>query len=212
MIFEKKWEKEIYGYKKQLNKYPYDSLVSLVNILFRKNFKKHYTALDLGCGAGNNTKFLLDFGFKKITAIDGSTTAIKFAKRRVQNRNCKFIVGDFIKMKLSKQKYDLIVDRLSLSHNTKKNISYMINNNLKIKKKGYFISYLFSKKHSEYKKKNKFMKMMNLKSPMIASFYNKSEIFKLFKKFKIIKCFHKSEYELISNYKSSCWIIVAQNR
>jgi len=164
MFFDKKWEKEIYRYKKQLNKYPYDSLVSLVNFLFRKNLKKNYTVLDLGCGAGNNIKFLFDFGFRKITAIDGSRAAIKFAKKRVKNKNCKFIVGDFNKMNLSKQEYDLIVDRLSLSHNTKKNISYMINNNLKIKKNGYFISYLFSKKHSEYKKKNKFMKIMNLKS------------------------------------------------
>ena len=56
------------------------------------------------------------------------------------------------------------------------------------------------------------MKIMNLKSPMVASFFNKGEIFKLFKKFKIIKCFHNSEYELISNYKTSYWIIVAKNK
>ena len=212
MSFDKKWQTEIYSAKRQLNKYPFDSLVSIVHYLFKKKIKNNISALDLGCGAGNNTKFLIDFGFKNITAIDGSATAIKFAKKRIKQKNCKFLIGDYIKMNLSKKKYDLIVDRLSLSHNTKKKISYMINNNLKIKKNGYFISYLFSKKHSEFKTKKFFKNAMKLKSPITASFYNKYEILKLFKNFKIIKFYHNVTRELKSNHINSHWIVVAKNK
>ena len=61
MMFDKKWETEIYSAKRQLNKYPFDSLVSIVHYLFKKKIKNNISALDLGCGAGNNTKFLIDF-------------------------------------------------------------------------------------------------------------------------------------------------------
>ena len=39
MIFDKKWETEIYSAKRQLNKYPLDSLVSIVHYLFKKKLK-----------------------------------------------------------------------------------------------------------------------------------------------------------------------------
>lgn len=210
MTFDKKWETKIYKLNKQLNIYPYTCLVSIVHSLFKKKLKKNMNALDLGCGAGNNTKFLIDFGFKDITAIDGSASAIKFAKKKIKEKNCKFLIGDFIRANLSNQKYDLIIDRLSLSHNTKKSISYMINKNLNLKKNGYFISYLFSKKHSEFKEKTFFKS--KIKTSIKTSFYNKDEILKLFKNYKIIKLNHIIERDLKLNYISSNWIIVAKKK
>ena len=50
MIFDKKWETEIYSAKRQLNKYPFDSLVSIVHYLFKKKIKNNISTLDLGCG------------------------------------------------------------------------------------------------------------------------------------------------------------------
>lgn len=214
MTFDKKWENEIYKSGLQINQYPFDSVVSLVHNLFKITASKNKHALDLGCGTGNNTKFLADFGFKKITAIDGSKTAIQIAKKKIKKR-CKFIIGDFNNINLKKNNYDLILDRGSITHNSRESVDKMIKKiNLIIKKNGFFISYLFSKRHSESKKKNKelFKSIMKVKSSMTASFFSKREILELFKKFKILKLIHTNDHEIISDYKTSFWIIVAKRK
>lgn len=213
MTFDKKWENEIYKSGKQINKYPYDTVVSSVNSLFKKSKLKKNQALDLGCGTGNNTKFLVDFGFKKVTAIDGSKTAINIAKKKIK-KNCKFIIGDFNKINFIENHYDLVLDRGSITHNTKENINSMIKKiNLAIKKNGFFISHLFSRNHSEFKKnKESFKSIMNVKSAMLASFFDRAEILKIFKKFKIIKLIHAIHHETISNYKACFWVVIAKKK
>ena len=149
MTFDKKWETQIYSAKNQINKYPFDSVVSLVNSLFINLDKKNSKALDLGCGTGNNSKFLIDYGFKTVIAIDGSSTAIKIAKNFVKNKNCKFFLSDFNKFKIKTNDYDLILDRCSLTHNSKKKIKIMLRKiYLPQKNNGIFISYIFNNENS----------------------------------------------------------------
>ena len=54
------WEKN-YKSLKRYNKYPFDFIVSYT----KKYFKDGYglRSLDLGCGGGNNTKFLQEENF-----------------------------------------------------------------------------------------------------------------------------------------------------
>ena len=82
MTFDKKWDLDIYKKKKQINKYPHDKIVTFINKYFskKKNILKKLVALDLGCGTGNNTKFLSEYGFGKVIGIDGSISAVKEAK------------------------------------------------------------------------------------------------------------------------------------
>lgn len=82
--FDKSWEENIYFKGKQLNVYPYDVLVSIVAKNFfhiPKENKKKIKVLDLGCGAGNNAKFLAENGLS-VYGIDGSATAISTCKKR----------------------------------------------------------------------------------------------------------------------------------
>ena len=60
MTFDKKWETKIYKQGKQINQYPYDLIVSFVNKYYKRNNlkSKNKKALDLGCGTGNNLKFI----------------------------------------------------------------------------------------------------------------------------------------------------------
>ena len=95
------------------------------------------TAIDLGCGAGNDTLFLLDKGFKVI-AIDIESKVKDILEEKVEkNENLEIIIKDFSKIELPKA--DLIHANFSLFF-VKDNLAVYINNILNcINKKGFFI-------------------------------------------------------------------------
>jgi SAM-dependent methyltransferase len=70
--------------------------------------------LEIGCGSGNDSKFLDDIGFN-VTAMDISKNAIDIAKKNNQGKNINFVVGDIL-FDIPNEKYDLIYDRACL-HN-----------------------------------------------------------------------------------------------
>ncbi len=90
MSFDKKWESQIYKKKRQINKYPFHNLVAAINRLYKNKKINNLNVLDLGCGTGNNLKFLIDFGFEKVTGVDGSRSAILIAKKFVNSKNVNF--------------------------------------------------------------------------------------------------------------------------
>ena len=216
MTFDKKWETEIYIKKKQINKYPYNSIVSEVNKNFKNKKIKSSCALDLGCGTGNNLKFLINYGFGKVIGIDGSKSAIKEAKIALNSNRCKLICADFNKYDFGKKKYDLIIDRGSLTHNTKKNINKILNKiKIGLNDEGIFISHLFSQKHSEfknYKSKKSFKNRMDVSDGMTANFFSKKNIIKLFKNFNILSLKHAVETEVFSREVSAFWYISVKNK
>lgn len=60
------------------------------------------TAVDLGCGAGNDTLFLLQHDYQ-VTAVDIENKAIEMVKRRVpENAKLNFLIGSFENIKLPK--------------------------------------------------------------------------------------------------------------
>lgn len=90
----------------------YDYLKQLIN----SGKIKSGTALDLGCGPGNQSVFLAQKGFK-VTGIDISPTAIKYAKENAKNANLEidFIVADATDLSILKnKKFDLILDWANL--------------------------------------------------------------------------------------------------
>ena len=216
MSFDKKWESQIYKKKRQINKYPFHNLVAAINRLYKNKKINNLNVLDLGCGTGNNLKFLIDFGFEKVTGVDGSRSAILIAKKFVNSKKCKFYISDFKNFEFKKNKYDLIIDRGSLTHNKKKFVKSIFNKSFEgLKKGGYLISYVFSKKHSEFKKQKKnnaFKKTMGVNSQMVASFFEHSEIEEMFKKLKIISLSESTEKNFINKYSTSYWHVIAQKR
>lgn len=69
------------------------------------------TALDLGCGAGRDTRLLLDKDFT-VTAIDIDQNAAKYMRKLPHQDRLHFVCGSFGNFQF--QKYDLINARYSL--------------------------------------------------------------------------------------------------
>lgn len=148
------WENNIYSKGKQLNKYPFDLLVSIV---VRKFFdipfsqRKNIKVLDLGCGAGNNAKFLAENGFD-VYGVDGSEAAIKVCNERFKKWNLKgnFIQGDFLNLPYGNDFFDLAIDRESLYANKFNDIKKTIQEIYKrLKDNGLFVSFVYNSYHPD---------------------------------------------------------------
>ena len=125
------WETDIYSKGKQLNKYPYDSVISFIFKNYKelsKVEKSKIRVLDLGCGAGNNSLFLSDFGFETY-GVDISPSAIKFAKEESERlgKAVNFTTSSFIKLPYEDNFFDLIIDRSTMTCCPEKNLEETIN-------------------------------------------------------------------------------------
>jgi SAM-dependent methyltransferase len=107
------WEKEIYGEGRHLNRWPFDIVVSFVFRHFpRDKPRRQVRILEIGCGSGNNLWFAAREGFA-VAGIDGSPTAVEYARRRFREEGltADLRVGDFTELPFGDDSFDLTVDR-----------------------------------------------------------------------------------------------------
>ena len=104
-------------YKKTIKKNPSLELRRFFLNNYNENFKGN-TAIDLGCGAGNDTEFLVSKGFK-VTAIDNNEQVKSILEsRNLNSENLNIIIDDFSKIDLPKT--DLLNSHFSM-HYVKEN-------------------------------------------------------------------------------------------
>lgn len=111
--FDTIWEKDIYSQGRNITRYPYDNIVSFIYRNFpRDRDRSEIRILEVGCGTGNNLWFAAREGFS-VSGIDGSQSAIDYAKKRFESENLKgnFIVGDFSKLPFEDNTFDIVFDR-----------------------------------------------------------------------------------------------------
>lgn len=143
--------------------------------------KKKLEFLDLGCGQGRDSLFMLQKGFK-VTAVDSSREGIKKIKESIQANNLSIsdinlLCEDIKTFKIEKNKYTIINAFNSLQFLLKKNALWLIERIKKaVKSKGYIIISGFTTKGSPYK------------TTTIDSrcFFEPQELKKIFSDFKII--------------------------
>lgn len=119
---------------------------ALIRKFFINNYNKKLqgnVAIDLGCGVGNDTAFLLDNGFK-VTAIDQEEQVNEIIKNKNLNEEkLKIIIGDFSKIEITKN--DLLLANFSLffvKENFDEFIEKILNN---INSKGFFVGNFLGK-------------------------------------------------------------------
>ena len=151
------WEETIYGKYNQFNLYPFDSVVTFIYRNYpRDKERAQIKLLELGCGSGNNLWFAAREGFN-VTGIDGSESAISFAKNRFFKENLEgcFINGDFTSLPLKNNEFDLVIDRCSIVcvnfEGAKKTLKEVFR---VLKLGGLFFLNLYSDRHSSYMTSN----------------------------------------------------------
>jgi SAM-dependent methyltransferase len=186
---DKSWE-QIYSERKKFNSYPYDILVSIV----ARNFfhipiqdRNAIRALDLGCAAGNNAKFLAENGFNE--------SIIRICKERFAQWNLKgsFVQGDFVKLPYEDSFFDSAVDRESIYANRISDIEAIVQEvHRTLKKGGLLVSFMYSTFHPDIPfsievEPNTYGNFTAgaFKDAGIAHFTFKEELLRLYKDFEI---------------------------
>jgi len=221
MGFDLDWEKT-YASGTHLSVWPWSDIVSLVNRHCKTLIKKGGgRVLELGCGAGANIPFFLALGMD-YSAIEGSSTIVKQLHERYPDLADKIQVGDFTQEQSFQSNFDMVIDRASLTHNTKKVIrrALQIAYDL-LKPEGVFIGTdWFSKNHTNFKGgeefedeytrnnhiENQFEGVGNVHfsdEPHLRDLFSKFEI-----KFMEEKLFRR--YEPKDNHQFASWNIVAR--
>lgn len=77
---------------------------------------KGKSVLDLGCGDGHFSKYCIEKGAESVTGVDISNNMIERAKKFYRDDNIKFICLPMEDLKLTHQKFDLVVSSLSIHY------------------------------------------------------------------------------------------------
>jgi len=107
------WERDVYGQGLAMNRWPYTELVSDLIHATRGRDLGATDVLELGCGAGNNLRFVLDHGCRA-SGIDGSPSAIRVARERLGHfagDRCDLRVGDVAALPWPDASQDFVLDR-----------------------------------------------------------------------------------------------------
>jgi ubiquinone/menaquinone biosynthesis C-methylase UbiE len=123
------------------NEYPSEDIVSF---MMRKygfiEDKSSIDVLDLGCGWGNNLKFLDEKGFSS-KGVDISKTAVQHCVKS----GYKAFECDFNKLPFDNNSFDVVIDRQSLQHNEIEDIHLTISEIYRVmKEKGTFFTTIVS--------------------------------------------------------------------
>ncbi|HMQ50518.1 MAG TPA: class I SAM-dependent methyltransferase [Anaerolineae bacterium] len=146
------WEENVYDQRRHLNLYPYHAVVGFIFRHFGqvKN-RASVRILELGCGAGNNLWFAAREGFS-VAGIDGSPTAIEFARNRFASEQLTgdLRVGDFTVLPWHNNTFDIVLDRNALTHNRRGIIAAALREAVRVLiPTGRLLSIVYSNHHSE---------------------------------------------------------------
>ena len=121
------WDKIYRDYKKGGNAWA--TLDGKILPEFKRFIKKTKfkirNVLDIGCGTGVYLLYLLSEGFK-VSGIDSSPTAISMSKKLLRDNAGAIKVADMFKVRISKNKYDLIFSTSAIHHGYKNDIKKLI--------------------------------------------------------------------------------------
>ena len=143
-------EDQIYSKGLQLNRYPFDSVVSTV-LRAKPSLPVPLTALDLGSGTGNHLKFFAENGFDS-TGIEQSISALNKSRQflNTHDLDATLLHGDLVNLSnlITGNKYSFVLDRGSITHNPYEIfLSILDDVSSVLANGGIFMSIFFSDKH-----------------------------------------------------------------
>lgn len=122
MKYEKKFEENdkkivFTGERVVPNETPYYIFQEHINRYhFASNLTNNKVVLDVACGMGYGSDYLIKNGAKKVTGLDISEESIIYAKNNYKDSNLTFIVGDATKLPFENEHFDVIVSFETIEH------------------------------------------------------------------------------------------------
>jgi cyclopropane fatty-acyl-phospholipid synthase-like methyltransferase len=139
-------------------------------------------ALDLGCGAGADARYLAEKGFK-VVAVDNNAEAISQAKQVCAGLDVEVVAADVTNFEIEPEKYSLIVSWNTLPFLQKEKAKEVLENIKRgLKKGGLFVFCVLGKK-DEYSNKEK------------MSFWDLDEFEKFMAGMEIVELYEKRKQE-----------------
>lgn len=111
--FDQTWEREVYSAGKQLNRYPYDDVVTF---MFRRSSPAPASVLEIGSGPGNNLWFVEREGWTG-HGVDAAPSSVIHAARRLgaEGLSARLAVADFTQLPFRDASFSTILDRAALT-------------------------------------------------------------------------------------------------
>ena len=150
-MFSEDWDNQ-YKNNSQMSIWPWSDLISMYMRYVNPKLKGTINVLELGVGAGANIEF-----FKALSvnyfAIEGSPFIVNKLQKKHGEFGKNIVAGDFTKEIPFTEKFDVIIDRSSLTHNTTADINHCLNMlRNRLNKNGFFVGIdWFSTQHSDKK-------------------------------------------------------------
>ena len=219
------WQK-IYAAGEQLNRYPYDFVVSNYFHQLGARGGKPPRVLDLGCGAGNHSLFCAENG-SQVVAVDYSTAALDVVMSRAESRGLADSVQtatvDFDNFTLDDaligEGFDLVIDRLSVTHAPRNSAAQVYNRVYDIlNENGALLSNVFSMGHS-HKDYGRYDSEKDVwvdfsagifEGLLSASFYDEQQVKALFERYQLNGLRLETDRDCVSDYGClEIWKIIA---
>jgi ubiquinone/menaquinone biosynthesis C-methylase UbiE len=80
-----------------------------IRYIFSEQFIKGKTVLDIACGSGYGSHYLVSKGARWVFGVDISKNAIRYARRKYSHRNIEYLVGDCEAIPLSNNLVDVVI-------------------------------------------------------------------------------------------------------
>jgi phospholipid N-methyltransferase len=220
MSFSDEWE-NVYRSNDQMSVWPWSDLVSLMHRYCKSTINSNGKVLELGCGAGANIPFFLAMGMD-YHAIEGSQTIVDHLHGRFPELRDNIVQGDFTAVLLDSDKFDVILDRAALTHNSASDIHNTLEKSLNsLTDQGTFLGIdWFSTKHSDIVKGQRVDDAFTYSNFPDGQFYNvgkvhfsdKDHLKELFRHFDILSLQEKlaTDYGGDNPHTVASWNIVGR--
>ena len=146
------WERDVYAKGNQVNRWPFDKVVSSIMRATATRNRRDVSVLEIGCGAGNNIWFLAAEGFRAY-GLDMSRTAIEHARQRLDrfDLQAELVVGDIAELPWDDRSFDFVIDRGALTQNSHEDIRKIVEEGRRVlKAMGVMLSFdLFGMNHPD---------------------------------------------------------------
>lgn len=84
--------------------------------LFAGQFAKGMTVLDVACGSGYGSSYLVERGAKKVVGLDNSPEAIEYAKGTYGKTGVEFLIADAENLPFDSGTFDVVVSFETIEH------------------------------------------------------------------------------------------------